>query len=342
MAKQSLQLQLQSVLPMKEHYEMTGRRLPALRRALLAWYDQHGRDLPWRSTRDPYRTWVSEIMLQQTRVAAVLPRYEDFLRRFPSVERLASSTVDSVLAEWSGLGYYRRARNLHAAARVIVRERRGRFPETVEGWRDLPGIGRYTAAAISSIALNQPVAVLDGNVKRVVRRLLGNGNASGESWGAVERLLDRERPGDFNQAMMELGATTCLPGEPLCAECPISQFCQTRGRGKPGVAKPRQRKVRAALALARQGDSVLLIRRAASARLMPGMWELPAARHSFHPRDVLFTLRHSITITNYTIAVIAQTRPDRGGAEWIRISRVNRLPLTGLARKILRQAKIIE
>src|SRR5205807_5407783 len=148
------------------------RRLPRLRRSLLRWYDHNQRDLPWRKTRDPYRIWVSEIMLQQTRVAAVLPRYGKFLQRFPSVEKLASARLSSVLAEWSGLGYYRRARNLHAAAKVIVRERAGNFPTHSDQWRKLPGIGRYTAAAIASIAFDEPIAVLDGNVQRVLRRLL--------------------------------------------------------------------------------------------------------------------------------------------------------------------------
>src|ERR1700682_466789 len=156
-------------------------RLAQLRRALLAWYDHNRRDLPWRQSRDPYHIWVSEIMLQQTRVAAVLPRYEKFLRRFPTVQKLASARVTSVLAEWSGLGYYRRARNLHTAAKEIVRERAGIFPQDSETWRKLPGIGRYTAAAIASIAFGEPVAVLDGNVDRVLRRLLGRHSAR-ESW----------------------------------------------------------------------------------------------------------------------------------------------------------------
>src|ERR1700737_4857785 len=180
-------------------------RLAQLRRPLLAWYDRNRRDLPWRKTRDPYHIWISEIMLQQTRVAAVLPRYEKFLRRFPTVRKLASARVTSVLTEWSGLGYYRRARNLHAAAKEIVREQAGVLPQTADTWRKLPGIGRYTSAAIASIAFGEPVAVLDGNVARVLRRLLGS-NSERESWNAAQQILDRKRPGDFNQAIMELGA----------------------------------------------------------------------------------------------------------------------------------------
>src|SRR5215472_12960607 len=163
-------------------------QISRLRGALLAWYDKSHRDLPWRGTRDPYRIWVSEVMLQQTRVAAVLLHYEKFLRRFPTVRKLADAPESAVLAEWSGLGYYRRARNLHAAAKIIARQRRGKFPKTAERWRELPGIGRYTAAAIASIAFNEPVAVLDGNVERVLRRLLASTRPNAKLWSAAEKL----------------------------------------------------------------------------------------------------------------------------------------------------------
>src|SRR5262249_37530152 len=179
------------------------RELSRFRRALLVWYDKHRRDLPWRKTRDPYRIWVSEVMLQQTRVAVVVPRYEQFLVRFPSVKKLASAREASVLAEWSGLGYYHRARNLHLAAKILARA--GKFPQTVEPWLSLPGIGRYTAAAVSSIAFNDPAAVLDGNVARILRRLFARSLTWAESWTLAQQLLDSTRPGDFNQAMMELG-----------------------------------------------------------------------------------------------------------------------------------------
>lgn len=321
---------------------MNSRRLPQLRRALLGWYDQNQRDLPWRSTRDPYHIWVSEIMLQQTRVAAVLPRYEKFLRRFPAVEKLASARSASVLAEWSGLGYYRRAHNLHAAAKVIVRERAGKFPENSDQWCELPGIGRYTAAAIASIAFGEPVAVLDGNVDRVLRRLLRRANSSRESWDAAQALLDRERPGDCNQAIMELGATVCLPGEPLCQRCPIRTFCQTCGRGESRRQKPRQIKASVAFALATRGDSVLLVRRAADERLMSGMWELPAIDSPMPRGEVLFTVRHSITVTDYLVKVVAQPGATTANGRWIRRAAVNRLPLTGLTKKILRKADLIE
>src|SRR5580658_2719451 len=189
------------------------------RARLLAWYDAHARDLPWRQRpsstkqssnkqsstkpRDPYPDWLSEIMLQQTRVAAVIAHYHEFLRRFPTVEKLARARQPSVLAAWSGLGYYRRARMLHAAAKVVVRDRDGKFPASADGLRVLPGVGRYTAAAIASIAFDEPVAVVDGNVERVLQRVSGQYLAGEEFWLAAEKLLDRNRPGDFNQAMME-------------------------------------------------------------------------------------------------------------------------------------------
>jgi A/G-specific adenine glycosylase len=318
---------------------MEARDLAGLRVALLAWYGNSRRDLPWRNSRDPYRVWVSEIMLQQTRVAAVIPRYEKFLHRFQSVERLASARVASVLAEWSGLGYYRRARNLHAAAKIVARA--GKFPQNAEGWRELPGIGRYTAAAISSISFDEPVAVLDGNVERVLRRLAGRTQTSAQAWGAAQTFLDRDRPGDFNQAMMELGATICLPGEPLCVECPIRKFCRTRGRGKGTGPNAPQLKREIVFVLAADNGCVRLIRRPKDASLMPGMWELPSREAIGSSDEMMFSVKHSITVTDFNVRVIAGNGvPSREGT-WVKISRLNTIPLTGLAKKILREAKII-
>jgi A/G-specific adenine glycosylase len=316
------------------------RRLPHLRRALLRWYDENRRDLPWRRARDPYRIWVSEIMLQQTRVAAVLPRYEKFLQRFPSVEKLASARVSSVLAEWSGLGYYRRARNLHAAAKVIARKFSGAFPESSNQLRELPGIGRYTAAAIASIGFEEPVAVLDGNVERVLRRLLLCATAA-ESWNAAQELLDCQRPGDFNQAVMELGATICLPGEPWCSRCPITKFCATRGTGQLPNRKPRQVKASVSVVLATKGDSVLLVQRGANESLMSGMWELPTLRDSVCKQKVLFRVRHSVTVTDYVVSVVAQSEVSAEGGEWVDRRKLLKLPLSGLAKKILSKRNII-
>src|ERR1700704_5621692 len=195
--------------------------LPDFQSALLRWYDDNRRDLPWRRTRDPYRIWISEIMLQQTRVAAVLEHYRLFLKRFPNVRALAAATESSVLAAWSGLGYYRRARMMRECAQKIVAEHRGRFPQSSEALQTLPGIGRYTAAAIASIAFAEPVAVVDGNVKRVLRRFIGINLTTPQIWQHAQALLDDSQPGDFNQAMMELGATVCVPREPRCLICPV-------------------------------------------------------------------------------------------------------------------------
>jgi A/G-specific adenine glycosylase len=324
-----------------ESRTLDNRRLPHLRRTLLRWYDENRRELPWRSTRDPYRIWISEIMLQQTRVASVLPRYEKFVKRFPTVEKLASSRLSSVLAEWSGLGYYRRAHNMHAAAKVIARQLKGSFPDSSEEWRKLPGVGRYTSAAIASIAFNEPIAVLDGNVERVLRRLLHCATAT-DSWSAAQELLDRERPGDFNQAMMELGATICLPGEPLCEQCPIRIHCGTRGRGKLRNRKPRQLKASISVALATKGDAVLLVQRMAGESLMSGMWELPKIAHSIHNAEVLFRVRHSITVTDYVVSVVAQPEITAESGQWISRRKAHKLPLTGLTKKILRKANIIQ
>jgi A/G-specific adenine glycosylase len=278
-------------------------------------------------------------MLQQTRVAAVVVRYGEFLRRFPSVQKLASARESSVLAQWSGLGYYRRARNLHAAAKIVVRA--GNFPQNSENWRALPGIGRYTAAAIASIAFNEPVAVLDGNVERVLRRLLGCVHSAETLWNSAQQLLDHDRPGDFNQAMMELGATVCLPGQPQCGNCPIQKFCRTRGRGKTVSRKPRQQCREITYSLARRQNSVFLVCRSKSSSLMPNMWELPELASRKASDKLLFSVRHSITITDFSVRVVGRMQPDTSGV-WVRISRLGALPLTGLAKKILRKAGVIQ
>ncbi len=196
---------------------------PTFRRNLLAWYDTNARDLPWRRTDDPYRIWISEIMLQQTRVTAVLDYYARFLNLFPTVEALAKAKEPEVLAAWSGLGYYRRARQMHKAAQTIVQDHNGRLPKTAEALRTLPGIGPYTSAAIASIAYGEPTAVVDGNVERVLLRLFGEETATvPKTWfrDQANSLLDPSRPGDFNQSMMELGATTCLPSVPYASSVP--------------------------------------------------------------------------------------------------------------------------
>jgi A/G-specific adenine glycosylase len=280
-------------------------------------------------------------MLQQTRVAVVVERYEPFLRRFPSVQALAAARESSVLAEWSGLGYYRRARNLHACAKVVARERAGDFPNTADGLQALPGIGKYTAAAIASIAFGEPVAVVDGNVERVLARLVGSATANGHSWKLAQEILDTSHPGDFNQAMMELGATVCLPQQPQCATCPLRRFCRTRGPGENSARKSRQFKRELTYGLGRRNDSVLLVQRPEDRSLMPGMWELPEIARPHVPGEPLFSLRHSITVSNFTVRVMALAPPTPRGT-WVRHSRLSTIPLTGLAKKILRRAEIIK
>jgi A/G-specific adenine glycosylase len=323
--------------------EATRRRF---RERLLRWYGRHRRRLPWRNTRDPYRIWLSEIMLQQTRVAAVLAHYRNFLRRFPNVRSLAAARESSVLAAWSGLGYYARARSLHAAAKQMVRERRGRFPRGAEELGSLPGIGRYTAAAVSSIAFGQPEAVVDGNVARVLRRLSGAQASERELWEQAEMLLSPQRPGDFNQAMMELGATVCLPGVPHCDRCPVFAWCRTRGATPRPAALPRSKKKQVEFSLAARKDAVLLTQRAPGASLMPRMWELPQGPSrngdSRKKPAVLFRLRHSITDTDYRVTVLrGAARANQTNGRWVRLSRLPRLPLTGLARKILRRSNLL-
>jgi A/G-specific adenine glycosylase len=311
----------------------------AFRRRLLRWFHQHQRKLPWRGERDPYRILVSEIMLQQTRVAVVEDRYKKFIAQFPAVERLAQAREQTVLAAWSGLGYYRRARNLHAAAKEI--SAMGRFPRTAGALRQLPGIGRYTANAVASIAFGEPAAVVDGNVKRVLERVFAAHFAPARQareelyWELAGGLLDQRRPGDFNQAMMELGALVCLPAQPLCTACPVAGLCVARG---PVAKSPRQARRRAVLqyALARKNGSVLLQQRPRHSSLMPGMWELPPfADGADQSPPPLFKLRHSITTTDYTVFVHAATGQGAESGRWFRLDSTKRLALTGLARKIL-------
>jgi len=347
----------------------------AFRKRVLAWYDEHARDLPWRAlpraTRpsDPYRVWLSEIMLQQTRVAAVIAHYHEFLRRFPTVEKLARAREASVLAAWSGLGYYRRARMLHAAAKVVARELGGKFPETADGLRALPGVGRYTAAAIASIAFGEPVAVVDGNVERALQRVAGQRLAAEDFWVAAEKLLDRGRPGDFNQAMMELGATVCTPRDPACLTCPVVELCATRGEMAGRAKAERQKKRETHYALDTRDGAVFLVQRARDARLMAGMWELPeipsgakapsnragaiaalrALRHPKANREAnhgdsaksCLSLKHSITVTDYTVQVWHMAASSRVEGKWIPVEKLAGVALTGLARKILRSAGIM-
>jgi A/G-specific adenine glycosylase len=360
---------------------LTHEDLTELRRNLLGWYDLNRRDLPWRRTKAPYAIWVSEIMLQQTRVAAVLECYDAFLRNFPSVQALANATEADVLALWSGLGYYRRARMMLKAAKAVVLDHGGAMPRTAADLRGLPGIGAYTSAAIASIAYGEPVAVVDGNVERVVQRLAGWGSdqRSGQSELLhktellANTLLDPTRPGDFNQSMMELGATVCLPRNPMCLACPLRGLCQTRGEHPtPKRARMLSQDVAYALVI-RSGQSpqtaatgrkdqprphrkevlrreVLLDQRSSDESVMPGMWELPALRDTdVSGPDLRMAVRHAIMQVNYYVRIRTVFEDDAEALtvpserrRWVPLNDLGTLPLTGLARKVLLRARLPE
>lgn len=256
---------------------------------LLGWYGREGRDLPWRQTRDPYRIWLSEIMLQQTTVVAVIPYYERFLTAFPTVASLAAASLDEVLALWAGLGYYSRARNLHRTARLVV-ETGGVFPDTLEGLMALPGVGRSTAGAILSIAYDQPAPILDGNVRRVLVRLMAwredprSREAEKQLWRWAEALTSRDRPHDYAQAIMDLGATVCTPQEPDCAACPLASCCVAHALGMARTLPIRRKKppvpVRSEVTLLLQHGDALLVRQRPAEGLLGGLWEFPVVDHA--------------------------------------------------------------
>jgi A/G-specific adenine glycosylase len=264
---------------------VTPRLRGALRRKLLAWYRVHRRDLPWRRTRDPYAIWISEAMLQQTRVETVIPYWHRFLARFPDVEALATADADDVISHWAGLGYYSRARNLHRAARVVMERHAGAIPDDVDALRELPGVGRYTAGALASIAFDKPAPIVDGNVARVLARLLAlDGDVRSRAvqdrlWSEAELLVRGADPGDANQALMELGATVCTPRAPDCGRCPWSAHCAARAQGRSEALPVRSRtapvrRVEAVAVLLARHDRVLAVQRPHRG-LLGGLWELP-------------------------------------------------------------------
>jgi A/G-specific adenine glycosylase len=382
--------------PNKLSASLNDQQIERFRTKLMHWYSVHARALPWRGVNDPYKTWLSETMLQQTRVAAVIDHYREFLKRFPALVALALASEDEVLAAWSGLGYYRRARMLHKAAQFVVEELGGIFPQTAIELRTLPGIGEYTSAAIASIAFGESVAVVDGNVERVLLRITGRpeeptaagrafirtlagrlvpakeiGTIPAETTNSEEppkrrsarhgRLISINAAGDHNQAMMELGATICLPRSPLCLQCPVFDLCRTRGEHETAPrAKLRSREVAYLLSLRKRGvmTQVLLAKRPAEASLMPGMYELPslpldAADDVMVEREPVLRVRHAITNTNYYVRVYAPRGPGdhalrqavplaKEDMHWIKTTRLGEMPLTGLARKILQRLDVMK
>jgi A/G-specific adenine glycosylase len=259
--------------------------LPFIRRRLLAWFDRNRRDLPWRRDRDPYRIWVSEVMLQQTTVAMATPRFERFLKRFPTLAGLAAASEHDVLREWEGLGYYRRARHLHAAARVMLSEHAGRLPDDLEVWKRLPGVGRYILGAVLSQAFDRRLPIVEANSQRLLCRVFGHRGDPKTSenrkwlWEKAAEILPKRRVGDFNQALMELGALVCTPSAPRCGECPLSERCVAFQNNLQEVIPERASRravvaVREAAVVVRRRGRVLLVRRPERGR-WSNMWEFP-------------------------------------------------------------------
>jgi len=318
-----------------------------LQTALLTWFDRNKRDLPWRRTKDPYSIWISEIMLQQTRVSAVVPFYERFLARFPDCRALAEAPEDDLLAHWAGLGYYHRARNLQKAAKEL---RESGFPADYTAIRALPGIGEYTSAAIASIAFELPHASVDGNVLRVLSRLFADATDIGSGPGRkhftklAEALLARDRPGAFNQGMMELGATICLPKNPQCLVCPGASICRARRSGRQNafpvkLGRMKMVEERRRLFWIQQEQRLLMWQRPQESRLMPGFWELPeeAQLPEAKASRPVGTFRHGITFHNYRFELY---RADAGNligpCKWVPIDALEQMPVSTVVRKAQR------
>lgn len=356
----------------------TPRALPNFQRRLLAWYRRHRRELPWRASRDPYRVWVAEIMLQQTRIAAVFPYYHRLLKQFPTVQSLARAREAQVLRLWSGLGYYSRARNLHRAAKEIVARHSGKFPATLEAALALPGVGRYTAAAVLSIAYDVPLAVLDGNVARVLARLgaIRGDLRAPRRWRQLgetaQHLLAPHAPGDWNQAIMELGETVCTPQAPRCEVCPVLRWCRARACKLTGIIPAPRRKrapvnVRIAAAiLSDPRGRTLLVRDpgAHDGALFSRMWQFPAVEVARRPEaelekhlratlaldslalefEPLPAARHGVTFRNITLLPFVARiprLPKRPGTRILPLESFDRLPVSSATRKIAAAASAL-
>ena len=323
-----------------------------MRAALLRWYRRERRDMPWRREVSPYRTWVSEIMLQQTTVAAVTPKYEAFIAAFSDVRALAAAPEDAVLKNWAGLGYYSRARNLRRAALEIMELHGGEFPSSFDDVLALPGVGRYTAGAILSIAFSKPYAVVDGNVIRVFSRLFGlRGRAKDpafvkEIWARATPLVPKSAPGDWNQALMELGATVCAPESPSCGACPVSEFCVAFKKGiQDELPLPEKRReptpVNWTCLWIEKSGKVLLWKRTEKERLLKNLWGLPeAGRVSATLGKRLASASHSITHHALTVelreAVLDERAPLPSEAQWVSRAKLRDFLVSSLWLKLLK------
>lgn len=350
---------------------MTARQLVSLRTRLLAWFDEHRRVLPFRGTRDPYRVWVSEVMLQQTTVAAVGPYYERFIATFPDVRALASADESAVLRLWEGLGYYRRARHLHAAAKHLANQFGNELPDDPDLWHSLPGVGRYILGAVLSRSFDRKLPIVEANSLRVLTRFFGyrgdprTGEGKKWVWNAAERVLPDERVGDFNEALMELGALVCSPDKPKCGECPLRRMCVARREGLQATIPPKPVAQTAttisevAIAIHR-GGKLLLGQRPAGER-WAGMWELPHGerkpRESLErgakrialeltglliaPDEEFGNVKHTVTRFQITMAAIAATARGRPFApfhsqmRWFAEGELESLPMPVPQRKLV-------
>jgi A/G-specific adenine glycosylase len=355
---------------------LAGRSLKTFQTRMLAWFRAHQRDLPWRRSHDPYRIWVAEVMLQQTRITAVLPYYQCFLARFPTVQSLARAPEAEVLKLWSGLGYYSRARNLHRAAKIIVAQHAGKFPRTLDAALELPGIGAYTAAAVLSIAYDVPLAVLDGNVARVlarIRAMRGDLRAP-KNWRtltiAAQKFLATHAPGDWNQSLMELGEVICGPQSPRCTECPVAGHCRAYAQGLTDeIPAPRRKRaavhMKIAAAILRDPCGRTLLIQDPGAHdtvLFSRMWQFPALeikRHAkaeleAHLRETLAitkisleelpAARHAVTFRNIILLPFLANVPELPELPRTRIlalKNVSKLPISSATRKIAAAAPAI-
>jgi A/G-specific adenine glycosylase len=311
---------------------------------LLEWFHKHKRDLPWRKKRTPYRVWLSEAMLQQTQVATVIPYFERWLKKFPRVQDLANAPLDDVLKQWEGLGYYRRARNLHNAAQIIAFEKKGVFPITYEGWKELPGIGSYTAAAISSIINGEKVLVVDGNVKRVAARLfIIKGEVSEkEAKKRLEPYLPETKPGDFNEALMELGATICTSRSPKCLFCPVNQYCKAYQKGQvnkfPTPKLKKETPQRQRYALINIKNDAIWLRQRSETEMLSGLWGFTLVDKQ--PKgQTLPNVSHAYTHFRLTVTPIMTKIPEKTEGRFIPFAELNKYALSTLDYKVLEVIK---